>query len=215
MKILVISQYFYPENFKINDLVLGLKERGHEIAVLTGIPNYPTGIFFDGYDKNSGDEVWNGIKIYRSKLIPRGRGGVKLFLNYLSFAFSASKKVDEIKEKFDKILVYEPSPITVGIPAMKAAKKFNIPYFFWVQDLWPESLTAAGGIKNPIILNFFDRLTRRIYNNAKKVLVQSEGFKDYILKQDIPAEKLIFYPNSTEDYYHKKSPSAEIEKLLP
>ena len=62
MKILVISQYFYPENFKINDLVLGLKERGHEIAVLTGIPNYPTGIFFDGYDKNSGDEVWNGIK---------------------------------------------------------------------------------------------------------------------------------------------------------
>lgn len=215
MKILVISQYFYPENFKINDLVLGLKERGHEIAVLTGIPNYPTGIFFDGYDKNSGDEVWNGIKIYRSKLIPRGRGGVKLFLNYLSFAFSASKKVDEIKEKFDKILVYEPSPITVGIPAMKAAKKFNIPYFFWVQDLWPESLTAAGGIKNPIILNFFDRLTRRIYNNAKKVLVQSEGFKDYILKQDIPAEKLIFYPNSTEAYYHKKSPSAEIEKLLP
>lgn len=215
MKILIISQYFHPENFKINDIALGLKERGHDVSVLTGIPNYPTGIFFDGYDKNSGDEIWEGIKIYRSKLIPRGNGGAKLFLNYLSFAMSASKKLDEIEEKFDKILVYEPSPITVGVPAMKASKKFNIPYYFWVQDLWPESLTAAGGVKNPLVLGFFERLTRKIYNRAKKVLVQSEGFKNYILKQKIPAEKLIFYPNSTEAYYHKKSPSEQYEKLLP
>lgn len=215
MKILIISQYFHPENFKINDIALGLKERGHDVSVLTGIPNYPTGIFFDGYDKKSGDETWKGIKIYRSRLTPRGNGGAKLFLNYLSFAVMASKKIDQINESFDKILVYEPSPITVGIPAMKASKKFKVPYYFWVQDLWPESLTAAGGIKNPLILSFFDKLTRKIYNKAEKVLVQSEGFKKYILKQGIPSEKLEFYPNSTEAYYKKKSPSEKYEKILP
>ena len=215
MKILIISQYFHPENFKINDIALGLKERGHEVSVLTGIPNYPTGIFFDGYSKDSGDETWEGIKIYRSRLVPRGNGGARLFLNYLSFAFMASKKIDLIKDSFDRILVYEPSPVTVGVPAMKAAKKFKAPYFFWVQDLWPESLTAAGGINNSLVLNFFDKLTRKIYNKAEKVLVQSEGFKDYILSQEIPAEKLIFYPNSTEAYYHEKSPSEAYEKILP
>ena len=95
MRILVISQYFWPENFKINDLVLGLKERGHEVSVLTGLPNYPSGNFFEGYDSNSSDEIWEGIKVYRSKLIPRGNGGIKLFINYIiSVCFKIIKSVN-------------------------------------------------------------------------------------------------------------------------
>lgn len=215
MRILVISQYFWPENFKINDLVLGLKERGHEVSVLTGLPNYPSGNFFEGYNSTSSDEVWEGIKVYRSKLIPRGNGGVKLFLNYISFVVYGWLKVNQIKGSFDKIFVYEPSPITVGLPAIHASKKFKAPYYFWVQDLWPESLTAAGGIKNPLILSFFDKITRLIYKKAEKVLVQSEGFKDYILKQGVPQDKLIFYPNSTEAFYKEKQSSLDYEKLLP
>lgn len=215
MRILVISQYFWPESFKINDLVLGLKERGHEVSVLTGLPNYPSGNFFEGYSSKSTDEVWEGIKIYRSKLIPRGKGGIKLFMNYISFVVYGWMKVNKIEGPFDKIFVYEPSPITVGIPAIKASKKFKAPYYFWVQDLWPESLTAAGGVKNKFVLGFFDKVTRLIYNKAEKVLVQSEGFKDYILKQDIPEDKLIFYPNSTEGFYVEKQPSEEYEKQLP
>lgn len=216
MKILVISQYFWPENFKINDICIGLKEKGHDVEILTGIPNYPLGKFSEGYSffKNN-DEVWNGMKIYRSKLLPRGFGGIKLMMNYFSFAFFGSLKGRSLKKKYDQILVYEPSPITVGIPAIFTGRKQKSPYYFWVQDLWPESLTAAGNIKNPLVLNFFDKITRIIYNNAEKVLVQSKGFKEYILDQDIPDEKIIFYPNTTEDFYKPEIPKPEFREKFP
>ncbi|MDI9308965.1 MAG: glycosyltransferase family 4 protein [Limnohabitans sp.] len=216
MKILIISQYFWPENFKINDLALGLKEKGHEVTVLTGTPNYPKGTFFDGFSfwkKN--DSEWNGVKVYRSKLIPRGNNSLQLMLNYVSFPFFASFRCFFIKEKFDKILVYEPSPITVGLPAIVMGKIKRIPYFFWVQDLWPESLTAAGGVKNKFILNFFDRITKLIYNKSEKVLVQSEGFKNYILNQGISENKIIFYPNSTETFYKPMPQDKQYLSLLP
>lgn len=216
MRILIISQYFWPENFKINDLCLGLKEKGHHIEVLTGIPNYPKGEFFEGYSfSKNNDEVWNGINIHRSKLFSRGKGGLKLMINYFSFAFFASLKSRSLPNSFDCILVYEPSPITVGIPAIFAGKKFRIPYYFWVQDLWPESLTAAGGIQNKFILSFFDKITKLVYKKAEKVLVQSQGFKNYIINQDIETEKIIFYPNSTENFYQPLPPEKSFLDKMP
>lgn len=215
MRILIISQYFWPESFKINDIALGLQEKGHEVSILTGIPNYPKGEFYEGYDSKSSNEMWNGIKIYRSKIYPRKQGGISLFINYLSFVVFGWLKVNSIKENFDRILVYEPSPVTVGIPAINAGKKFKAPYYFWVQDLWPESLDSAGGIKNKYILSFFDKVTKLIYKKAEKVLVQSEGFKDYILNQGVPEEKIIFYPNSTELLYVSKLATKEYLDKLP
>ncbi|KQT17899.1 hypothetical protein ASG31_03945 [Chryseobacterium sp. Leaf404] len=216
MRILVISQYFWPENFKINDLCLGLRDRGHHIEVLTAIPNYPTGKFFEGYsffkDK---DEVWNDIKIHRSKIFSRGSGGIRLMINYFSFVFFGSFKAKKLKRNFDCIFVYEPSPITVGIPAIVASRKLKIPYYFWVQDLWPESLTAAGGIQNKYILGFFHKITQIIYKNAEKVLVQSQGFKDYIINQKTDPEKIIFYPNSTENFYKPMPAEPEFSEKLP
>ena len=105
MRILVISQYFYPENFRINDLCLGLKEKGHDITVVTGKPNYPKGIFFSGYTfLNKPLDKYKGIKVYRSPIIPRGNAsGLKLFLNYISFVFFATVKLFFIKEKFEKL----------------------------------------------------------------------------------------------------------------
>lgn len=202
MRILIITQYFWPESFKINDLALGLKERGHEVSVLTAIPNYPKGVFDENYSfwKNN-DEEWNGIKIYRSKIFSRGKGSIRLMLNYISFVIFCSIKVLFIKEKFDKIFVYEPSPVTVGLPAIVASRKMKVPYYFWVQDLWPESLSAAGGIKNKYILSFFNKITKVIYKNAEKILVQSKGFENYIIKQGDFSEKLIYYPNSAEKLY--------------
>ena len=203
MKILLISQYFYPENFKINDLIFSLKERGHEITILTGKPNYPKGNFFDGYSWNSSDlETINDIPVYRSNLFPRGNGGaIRLFLNYISFAILSLFKIRKIKGPFDVIFVYQTSPVTVGIPAVFAKKIFKAPIYFWVQDLWPESLKAAGGIKNLYVLSFFNSLTKWIYNNSRKVLIQSNGFREYILNQGIPNDKIIFYPNLTESLY--------------
>jgi len=216
MKILVISQYFWPENFKINDLCLGLREKGHDVEVLTGIPNYPTGRFAEGYDFfRNNDEVWNGIKIHRARLVARGSGALKLILNYLSFAFFASAKGRMLPKEFDCILVYEPSPITVGIPAVFIGRKQKIPILFWVQDLWPESLSAAGNIHNKTLLKTFDVITKWIYKNSTKVLVQSEGFRSYIQAQGVANEKIIFYPNSTENFYVPTAADPVLKSKLP
>ena len=217
MRILIITQYFWPESFRINDICLGLKERGCEVVVLTGKPNYPSGKFYDGYSFNSPEkENWHGIDIYRSSLIPRGKGGgILLFLNYISFAVFASLKVLHIKGEFDRIFVYEPSPITVGIPAIVGKIKFKSPIYFWVQDLWPESISAAGGVKNKFILRILDSLTRFIYKQSKIILVQSLAFKPYINAQDVEMEKIVYFPNSTEGYYQIQAKDREYKNRLP
>jgi hypothetical protein len=131
MKVLIVSQYFWPENFKINDVAKGLVERGYEVSVLTGTPNYPLGKFHKGYSFfKKRTEKWNGITIYRSTVIPRGKGsGVRLFLNYFSLAFFASIRVLFIKNKFDRIFVYEASPVTIGIPAIIAKYRFENDFY--------------------------------------------------------------------------------------
>ncbi|WET70808.1 glycosyltransferase family 4 protein [Sphingobacterium sp.] len=215
MRILIVSQYFWPENFRINDIALGLQERGHEIIVLTAYPNYPQGKFYNGYEGKPKVEIWNDIKIYRSKLISRGSGrGIRLFLNYISFALSGMLTSFRIKEDIDSILVFEPSPITVGIPAITAKFLKKAPISFWVQDLWPASLSAAGGVKNKFVLGIFDSLTRFIYKQSRFVLIQSRMFEQYIVDQGINRDKIKYLPNTTEDFYFPKS-SAKYNDLLP
>ena len=203
MRILVISQYFFPENFRINDLVFSLKDRGHNIEVLTGKPNYPKGDYFDGYSWNNKDlENKQGVKIYRANLILRKNGGgVRLFLNYISFVFFASFKLFKIKGEFDKVFVYAPSPIIVGYLGIIAAKKFKCQSFLWVHDLWPESVKVAGGVNNKIILWVINFLTKMIYKHTDKILVQSPKFIDYIKKQNVKKNKLFCYPYYAEDFY--------------
>jgi glycosyltransferase involved in cell wall biosynthesis len=219
MRILIVTQYFWPENFKINSLSIELKNKGHDIFVLTGLPNYPIGKISKNYSfwKNN-DEVWNGIKIYRSKLIPRFSGkGIHLFFNYISFAIFSSIKVLFLKEKKpDLIFVYEPSPVTVGIPAIVAKNKFgNVPIFFWVQDLWPDSLKDTGAFNNKYILKLADKFTRYIYNNSKIILVQSEAFINYIIKQGVLSNKIKYFPNPTENFYNVVKIDEEYSNLLP
>ena len=141
MKLLIVTQYFWPENFRINDLVLGLKERGHEVNVLTGIPNYPGGRFFKGYNFfRPFFEVYEGIPVFRSPLIPRGNTSrVRMLLNYISFVFFAClfgpfRRLGSV----DLIFIYEPSPVTVCLPALLLKKVKSAPVMFWMQDLWPE-----------------------------------------------------------------------------
>lgn len=219
MRILIVTQYFWPENFKINSLSLELKERGHEVIVLTGLPNYPNGKISKGYSFwRNNSEWWNGIKIYRSKLIPRFSGkGINLIINYLSFVFFASIKVIiDLKIKPDIIFVYEPSPITVGIPAIVAKKKFKgVPIYFWVQDLWPDSLKDAGAVKSKIILDLVDKLTRYIYGQSKLLLVQSNAFTGFISKQGVSIDKIEYFPNPTERFYKVSPIKQEYSKLFP
>lgn len=217
MRILVVTQYFWPENFRINDLVLGLKEKGHHVEVLTGKPNYPTGSFFKGYSFFSKrKEVWKGVNIHRSAMLPRGNGGgIRLLLNYFSFAFFCSIRALFVKGKFDQIFVYEPSPITVALPGivLKQIKKAKLS--IWVQDLWPQSVTAAGGLNNKFVLGALNNFTIWIYKNFDKILIQSEAFREIIKAQKVPDQKIFFFPNGVEEFFKKLKPKADVFSLMP
>ncbi|CAA9203654.1 hypothetical protein FLA105534_04834 [Flavobacterium bizetiae] len=203
MKILLVTQYFFPENFKSNDIAFELAKKGHEVTVLTGLPNYPEGKIHHSYGLfKRRNEIINGVRVIRTLLIPRGKGGgVRLFLNYISWAFFASFRAFTLafQKKFDVILVHEPSPITQGFPAIVVKKIQRIPVQFWVLDLWPESLTSAGGINNKIVLSFFTKIVQYIYNNSDKILISSNGFKESILTKGNYEEKLVYFPNWAED----------------
>ena len=217
MRILFITQYFWPEDFIINDLCVDLKKRGHSITILSGKPNYPKGKYYKGYNffsKNT--EIWNNCKIYRVNNLPRFNGtSIPLLLNYISYALLASIKIFFIKEKFDKILVYEPSPITVGIPAIFAKYHFKSPIYFWVQDLWPESLSAASNIKNKKLLNFVNKLTLYIYKHTRKILVQSKAFIPYLIDQGVESKKIEYYPNTIPEYYTTILPDDRYRDKIP
>jgi glycosyltransferase involved in cell wall biosynthesis len=217
MRILVISQYFFPENFRINDLVFSLSQRGHYVEVLTGKPNYPKGEYFEGYNwKNKSLEKINGLIVNRSNLILRKKGGgIRLFFNYLSFVFFGSLKLLSLKGKFDKILIYAPSPITVGILGIIAAKKYNCKSFLWVHDLWPESVQIAGGVNNKTILGMINFMTKLIYKFSDFVLVQSPKFKLYIKNQGVDEKKIIFYPYYAESFYKVVEQKEKYKILFP
>ncbi len=176
MRILVLSQYFWPENFRINDVVAGLAARGHAITVYTGMPNYPGGRYFPGYGfQGPWRETYRGVAVRRAPLFARGGGGRwRLTMNYLSHAFFATLLAPwRASGRFDAILVYEPSPMTIGIPARALRALKRAPVLLWVQDLWPESLSATGAVKSRPLLVAADLLVRWIYRGCDRVLVQS------------------------------------------
>lgn len=217
---MIVSQYFWPENFRINDLAAGLVERGHEVTVLTGIPNYPQGRFFSGYGWfRKTREEYKGVRILRVPLVPRGNGsGIRLALNYLSFALSASVLSPFLcRGKYDLIFVFEPSPITVGLPALVLKKLKSIPILFWVQDLWPESLSATGAVRSPRILSWVERLVRFIYQGCDRILVTSRAYFPSIQGIGVDSKKLLYFPQSVEDLYQPVTaePGSAEHTLMP
>ena len=205
MNILIVTQYFYPENFKSNDLAFDLQKRGHNVTVLTSIPDYPQGKFYKGYGIfKKRREIINGVKVLRTLVIPRGNGGgVRLALNYLSWAFIASlwALIIALSRRFDLVIVHETSPVTQGFPALVVKSIRRCPIYFWVLDLWPESLQAAGGINNKYILSFFTWVTKIMYKYSEKILISSRGFSESILEKGDFGNKIVYFPNWAEDVF--------------
>lgn len=218
MKILIVTQYFWPENFKINDFAFGMQKLGHEVTVLTGLPNYPFGKIFPGYGyfKKRRENI-NNVKVIRSLIVTRGKGtGARLFLNYFSYAFFASISVlFKLKDKNDIIFVYEPSPITVGIPAILLKFLKGIPIIFWVQDLWPESVIAASKIKLKLLYRLINMLVIFIYKNCDIIYISSRSFKKSILEKGVDESKIIYFPSWAEDAYLKTPDIEKVKKMLP
>lgn len=205
MKVLIVSQYFWPESFRINDLSQGLVERGHEVTVLTGKPNYPEGSFFPGYSAlRPVRERYEGARVLRVPLVPRGGGGkVRLSLNYLSFAVSASLLGPFLcRGRYDLIFVYEPSPVTVGLPAIVLKRLKKLPVIFWVQDLWPESLLATGAVRSERILGWVGKVVRYIYRRCDRILLTSRMFEPRVRNAGAEKSKIRYWPQWAETLYH-------------
>jgi len=216
MHVLIVSQYFWPEIFKINDLAEGLIERGHRVTVLTGQPNYPQGQFFPGYGFKT-RELYKNIEIIRSPIIPRGKNRIQLALNYLSYSLFASIVGMLRCKRPDVIFVFEPSPITVGLPAIFLKKLKKSPILFWVQDLWPESAIAVGAISAKPIVKSLEKLVHFIYKRCDYILTTSKSFFNSIKKYQVTDNKLKYFPQTCEPFYQPMcySLNTEEEKLLP
>lgn len=179
-----------------HDLAIELKKRGHEVTIFTGKPNYPQGEYYEGYSfKKDEDEIWEGIKIYRCPLRARKTGNINLIKNYLSFVYWGKKYIKKLyKNEYDCIYVFEVSPITVALPAIKLKKKKRLPLIINVQDLWPDNITAITGLKNPIVLSFLNMLVDYIYKKCDLILCSSPSFVEKVNYRKKDISKVRYWP---------------------
>lgn len=214
MRLLVVTQYFWPENFRINDLVSELAKRGHQVIVLTGKPNYPEGKVFPDFAANpKAYNSINNVSIIRVPMLSRGTGSFSLVLNYLSFALSASLMAPILLRGmyFDAIFAYQLSPITVGIPAalIRAIKK--APLVFWVLDLWPETIEALDITRSNLILKPLKMLVRRIYKHCDLILAQSKSFIPKIRQYAGDSAHIEYFPSWSDVSFNGDCEMAALE----
>ncbi len=195
MKILIVTQYFYPETFRVNTLCEELVKRGNDVTVLTGYPQYPRGEIYEGFGfKIPYEKEWNGAKVERIKVLPRGKTPLGLLLNCYTFVSEGNKWVRRCTEKYDAVYVFEVSPVTVGLPAVSYKEKFGTPIFFNVQDLWPENVEIVLGIHNRIVIGVINKIVNKIYAASDKILCSSKSFVKNIANRGVSEEKLVFWP---------------------
>ena len=203
MRALIVSQYFWPESFPINDICASLVDKGLKVDILTGKPNYPQGEIFPGYRAwGCVKEIYRGMTVNRIPLRPRGSGGLGLAINYFFFVLSGLLVAPFLlrKKKFDVIFVYAPSPILQAIPAIFLGFLKGCPVVVWVQDLWPDSLSATGYLPNRVVLKLVEWMVRFIYSRCDLILVQSQAFVAPVRKlaANTPIE---YYPNSVSETF--------------
>ena len=208
MKILFVCQYFYPEVFRGNDIAFHWAEEGHDVHVVTGIPNYPDGVFHKGYglfkrrheeivQEVSGYKKFKGkVRVTRLPIIPRGNNKIMLMLNYFSYLIVAWVYIffHAIFHKYDRVFVQQLSPVMMSAPGVLYKRIRKVPLYTWVLDLWPESLTAAGGINNKYVLGFFRYFVKSEYNHSDKILISSRSFEKSILEYGDYDSKIVYYP---------------------
>ena len=216
-KILVICQYYKPEPFRISDICEEMVQRGHEVQVVTGYPNYPEGILYDGYGKGKHiDEVINGVKVHRCFTIPRETGIAKRMMNYYSYAISSIKYVLSNKctasdgKKFDVVFCNQLSPVMMAHAAIAYKKKYKVPVIMYCLDLWPESLIAGGIKRESAIYKYYHHVSKMIYRQMDKILITSRMFSKYLKNEfGITAENIEYLPQYAEGIFEQIPPKTE------
>ena len=202
--ILVISQYFHPETFRINDLAEEWVNRGYKVTVLTGIPNYPYGSFYSGYSWfKRRHQKWKGIDIIRIPIIPRWKSSLGMILNYISFVLSGWIWNRYTKIQADLVFSFEVSPMTQVLVGCDYAKKHKVKHFIYVQDLWPENVETVTGIHNSVFIGLIDRMVDKIYKQADQIFVTSPSFVQAVVKRknEVSVRKVHYWPQYAEDFY--------------
>ena len=216
MSVLIVTQYYWPENFRINDFAESLYKTGYDVTVLTGLPNYPEGKLYKGYKWKILKEKHKNINIIRIPLITRGKAtNLRLFLNYFSFALFASiLSPFLVKKDIKAIFIYGGSPITKSIPAIALKYLYNVPVFLWVLDLWPESVFINNRINSKILFKLIQSMTRWIYKHCDSILVQSKAMINSIVSNKADPSKIVYFPSWAEAQFLKPVEDFTDKELL-
>lgn len=196
MKILVVCQHYWPEPYPLPDVCEELVQRGHQVQVITDVPNYPLGQIYPGYqDRKKRNQIHNGVKIHRTFTIGRRNNIIFRFLNYFSFAFSSLFYALRLKEDFDVVFTNQTSPVMMSGGALAYGKKHHKEVVLYCMDLWPASLAAGGIKKGSFIYRIFEWISKWIYRGADRILISSESFRGYLEHEfQIPTEKIHYHP---------------------
>lgn len=205
MKILVVSQHYWPEPFPSTDLCEGLAARGHQVHVLTDIPNYPMGYIYPEYKGKKGRiEERNGVKIFRSFTIGRRNNILFRMLNYYSFCLSSTAYTRKLSRDYDAIFAIQSSPIMMVKAAVRHAKRCKKRAIYYTMDLWPASLAAGGVGESSPIYKLFTGVSRRLYRKADRILITSQMFRDYLKDNfQIPDENIGYLPQYAAGQFDK------------
>jgi colanic acid biosynthesis glycosyl transferase WcaI len=220
MKIAFISQYFFPEQFSNNEIVKHLSQSGgHEVHVITGVPNYPAGEFFEGYSNTENRETtYEGARLSRAYTFARGTRAIQLLLNYITFPITASWLVlCKLKKRPDVSMVSMPSPLLQALVGIFLKWRHQTPVVYWVQDIWPESAIYTLKLKSPLIVKPLDWICGWIYRRADLILVQSAAFPPMIERFGVKQDKIKIFPNTAPEAYKPLSAEAgtDIANMMP
>ena len=212
-KILIVSEVFYPEEFKINELALEWKNKGYEVDILTIVPSYPASEIYSGYEnKWFQKEVWNDINIFRVKAVTGYKSSLfKKLLKYFAFMFIGSIVSLKIGKKYDYIFGFQVGPLTSMIPAVILKQFYKKSVTLWIQDIWPDSVYAYGFKKTKILEFFLNNFVKYVYKNSSNFAISAKGFEKRILPY-IDNSKEIFYAPNWADYLNKELEKYQFSK---
>ena len=213
-KILVVTQHFWPENFRINDIVEGFLQDGIAVDVLCGLPNYPKGEWFPGYSAAGPfEEEWHGARLYRCKEVPRrGNTSVNIFLNYVSWPWYAAHALHRLPGGYDAVFCFNTSPVLMCWPAIRYAKKHHIPFTNYVLDIWPENLYSVLNVKNKALRAIAQGVSDALYKKADRLIAMSEPLQQRLCQRTgMPPQKVAVIPQYCEDFYAVPQPDAAMQ----
>lgn len=213
-KILVVTQHFWPENFRINDIVEGFLQDGIAVDVLCGLPNYPKGEWFPGYSAAGPfEEEWHGARLYRCKEVPRrGNTSVNIFLNYVSWPWYSAHALHRLPGGYDAVFCFNTSPVLMCWPAIRYAKKHHIPFTNYVLDIWPENLYSVLNVKNKALRAIAQDVSDALYKKADRLIAMSEPLQQRLCQRTgMPPQKIAVIPQYCEDFYAVPQPDAALQ----